>query len=190
MHNTHRAASVLLAEAAAKPAVPAAALAELRDFLVPNLEHHHRMEDDVLWPLIEKAAPDVAAAFAELTKEHAQLDAILQELGDLEIAESVGRGPLLEKAVALRDIVHRHMANEEPHLLPALTNHVADETWDLFAKQVKESTPLINLHLLIGLIDMVGSEEEIQLMLRDLPVPALQQMRQQAGQTFAALDAA
>lgn len=56
VHQVHRVATTLLAEAAVRPSVPLGALAQLRDFLVVNLRHHHETEDDDLWPRIVAAA--------------------------------------------------------------------------------------------------------------------------------------
>ncbi|MEU3616424.1 hypothetical protein ABZ725_29550 [Streptomyces sp. NPDC006872] len=50
LHKMHRAATSLLTEAAQSSAAPAAALEELRDFLVAAPRHWHESEDDVLWP--------------------------------------------------------------------------------------------------------------------------------------------
>ncbi|MGJ6967712.1 hypothetical protein ACSDR0_37950 [Streptosporangium sp. G11] len=56
----------MLAEAAVRPSVPLGALAELREFLVANLHHHHESEDEQLWPLLAAVARQAAAGLADL----------------------------------------------------------------------------------------------------------------------------
>lgn len=64
IHDIHRAATALLTEAAERPAAPPAQLAELRDFVVAALRHHHESEDTMLWPMLQTTAPRVAAEIA------------------------------------------------------------------------------------------------------------------------------
>src|SRR5258707_8791879 len=78
-HDMHRHATSLLAEAAARPSADWAALGELRDFLVATLHHHHESEDRALWPLIAATAPGVASQLGDLSAEHDQLDASLDQ---------------------------------------------------------------------------------------------------------------
>jgi hypothetical protein len=61
VHDVHRAATLLLAAAAARPGAPSAELAELRGFVVAALRHHHQSEDDAPWPIREAVYPEVAA---------------------------------------------------------------------------------------------------------------------------------
>ncbi|MFE2138245.1 hemerythrin domain-containing protein, partial [Streptomyces sp. NPDC059466] len=76
-HDVHRVATTLLAEAALDASVPLDATAQLRDFLVANLRHHHHTEDDDLWPRITAKAPAAAQALDSLTDEHDELDTAL-----------------------------------------------------------------------------------------------------------------
>jgi hypothetical protein len=63
----HRASAVPAAAVAAHPAASAAALAEVRDFLLAQLDTHHKSEDDILWPLIEERVPEAAEPLARLS---------------------------------------------------------------------------------------------------------------------------
>lgn len=56
VQDVHRAATSLLTSVA-HPDAPSVELAELRDFVVAALRHHHRSEDDALWPICEEAEP-------------------------------------------------------------------------------------------------------------------------------------
>jgi hypothetical protein len=174
-----------LAESAANPAVPAAAIASLREFLIPNLHHHHQSEDEELWPIINAVAPDAAVAMAELSGEHNILD---EALDTLEAADIADREAFTGAAVLVRNVVHRHLQDEEPILFPALRNHVTAQAWDGFARHVTETSPTVGAYFMIGFIDQVGTDEQVRLMLGDIPGPTLTTLRDAAEVAFTALN--
>ncbi|MFD7440885.1 hemerythrin domain-containing protein [Streptomyces sp. NPDC059909] len=204
VHEVHRVATTLLAEAAVRPSVPLGALVQLRDFLVVNLRHHHETEDEDLWPRIVAAAPATEHALDALSEEHERLDAALDllaavavsgdeaeggageagsaGLGDGGVVDAV-RAALRDAAVAVRDTVHDHLAREEPILFPALRDHISPEDWQDFAQRVIATTPPVAGHLMVGLLDEVGTPAEVELVLASLPEPVrplLPAMRRQA----------
>jgi hypothetical protein len=124
---------------------------------------------------------------AELSREHDHLDATLAAVGDAS-----DRSGLAGAAVALRDLVHAHLAHEEPVLLPALRTHVSDEAWAEFSQRVVSGAPPQGAHLMVGLLDQIGSPSEVEMVLGNMPGPArelLPALRQQAGSTLEALSA-
>ncbi|WP_432175231.1 hemerythrin domain-containing protein [Streptomyces sp. Tue6028] len=207
-HDVHRVATALLAEAAVRPSVPLSALAQLRDFLVVNLRHHHESEDENLWPRIVTAAPDTALALDELSGEHERLDEALDRLAAVAVSdggaddrpgESAGSGAgrvggstgdavrdaLHQAAVAVRDTVHGHLTHEEPILFPALRDHISPAEWAEFSQQVIATTPPVAGHLMIGFLHEVGTPAEVELMLAALPEPVhplIPAMRHQAAE--------
>lgn len=185
-HEVHRVATALLAEAALRPSAPLSTLAQLRDFLVVNLRHHHETEDEDLWPRIVATSPAAADALGELSAEHERLDEALDALAAVVLSgdADAGRPALHEAAVAVRDTVHSHLAHEEPVLFPALREHVTPEYWADFSQRVIATTPPVAGHLMIGFLDEVGTPEEVALMLAALPepvLPLLPAMRAQAA---------
>lgn len=194
-HDVHRAATTLLAEAADRPAVPLRALAQLRDFLVVNLRHHHETEDHDLWPQILAAAPDAAQGLGALTDEHHELDEALDRLAAVAVADDPGtdeviRAELHTAAATVRDVVHKHLDHEEPMLFPALRAYISPEAWTDFAQRVIASTPPVAGHLMIGFLDEVGTPAEVQLVLKGLPEPVhplLPAMRSQAAEDLRVL---
>jgi hemerythrin-like domain-containing protein len=186
-HGVHRRATSLLAEAAARPAADSAALAELREFLVATLHHHHESEDADLWPLITAIAPETAGPLAELSTEHDELDATLDALAAAPLDD---RAALEKASVAVRDLVHLHLEHEEPLLLPALRDHVSEEAWEEFSNKVIATSPPAGAHLMVALFDEVGTPDEVELMLSSLPAPVqalVPMMRVQAKATLDAL---
>ncbi|WP_432043403.1 hemerythrin domain-containing protein [Streptomyces cadmiisoli] len=201
-HEVHRAATTLLADAAVDPSVPLTALAQLRDFVVANLGHHHETEDNDLWPRIIAAAPDTRHALAALSEQHERLDEELDVLSAVILREdavadgdamAAVRTALRDAAAALRDTVHEHLAHEEPLLLPALRDHISPAEWQDFARRVIATTPPVAGHLMVGLLDEVGTPAEVELVLAGLPEPVrslLPAMRRQAADDLRVLRAA
>ena len=188
VHDVHRAATSLLVETAAHG--PVDELTEFGRFVIGMLLHHHQSEDTDLWPLLIDAAPDLSAAPDGLTREHHLLDGALDALERSEIGEVGDRDRLRGAAIALRDLVHEHLSHEEPILFPALTEHVSEHAWDQFSQRTVATSPPEGNHLMVALLDEVGSPEQVELVLRHVP-PAhrehLPAMRAQARRTLAAL---
>jgi hypothetical protein len=184
VHNLHRAATTLLADAAGDFVVPVAAISGLREFLVPNLHHHHQTEDSQLWPMINAADPVAAVAMAQLSGEHNILD---EALRSLDTANPADRATFASAAGVVRDVVHRHLKDEEPVLFPALRDHITEEQWNSFARHVAATAPKVHPHLLVGFIDLIGTDDEIELVLGAFPEPVLASLRDQAGPALATL---
>ena len=188
LHKLHRASTSLLAEAAERDSSSPAALAELRDFLVAALRHHHESEDDVLWPQLLAADPAAGAGLIELSAEHDALDAALDRLA----AASVPGPQLVSAAVEVRDLVHEHLEREEPVLFPALAAHMSDQAWASFSGAVIASAPPVGAHLNIGFFEQVGTPAELAAVAANLPPAALEAvpaMREQARVTLESLGA-
>ncbi|WP_323747192.1 hemerythrin domain-containing protein [Catenulispora pinisilvae] len=175
-HEVHRVATTLLAEAAVETSVPPAALLALRDFLVASLRHHDQAEDDDLWPRIIAVAPDTADTLHALSAEHEQLKAALDALSDVAMtvggaASEADRTALRQAAIAVRDLVHEHLAHEEPILLPALREHISPAAWDEFTQKVISTAPPVGGHLMIGFLTEVGTPAEVEAVLAGVPEP-------------------
>lgn len=181
VHNIHRRATTMLAEAAANPAVPAGAIASLREFLVLNLEHHHTTEDDDLWPMINAADPGAAIAMSSLSGEHHILDEALKTILAVDLRD---RREFVGAAALVRNIVHRHLGDEEPILFPTLREHITAEAWAGFARYVTQTAPSAERHLMIGFTDLVGTDEQIRAVLGGVPPAALAEMRQRSQAEF------
>jgi hemerythrin-like domain-containing protein len=192
VHDGQRRATTLLASLLAAPAtgLPVAAVVELRDFVVASLDHHHRLEDDDLWPTLVAADPALAGPLGHLSAEHELLDAALHDLARVDIG---GGDPARPAAEAVRDRVHEHLAHEEPVLFPALAAHVDDARWAEFSQRAVTSAPQVGTHLLVGFLYEAGTPDEVDLILRHLPPPAreaIPAVRSQARAAIAELDTA
>jgi hypothetical protein len=173
VHDSQRRGTALLADAVAEATSPSEALVDLRDHLVAALEHHHVSEDRDLWPLLRAAAPHLGDGLDRLSGEHQRLDAALAELRTADVA-SPGDPRAVAVARDVRDLVHDHLAHEEPLLFPALRTYVADADWEGFSQRTSASAPRRGIHLLVALLHEVGSDDDVGLILRHLPAEAKQ----------------
>ena len=190
VHDAQRRVTTMLADALNPLTAPASTIVELRDFVVAMLDHHHRSEDADLWPLLTRRAPALTDALAELSREHEQLDAALHELAAAPLERGNGAGGAAA-ARHVHELVHTHLAHEEPVLFPALRAHLSDEDWFAFSQRTVATTPQVGTHLYIGLFYEVGTDRQIELVLRQLPPEArsaVPEMRALATRTFAELD--
>jgi hemerythrin-like domain-containing protein len=163
VHDVHRCATTLLAEASQNPSTPVDALRELRHFVVATLRHHHESEDRDLWVQLTTTAPSMHAALAALSREHDTLDVVLDRL-------EADASP--DAAAAVRHLVHEHLAHEEPVLFPALRTHLTDGDWAAFSQRTVASAPPETAYLLVALFHEVVSDDEVDLVLRHLPPEA------------------
>lgn len=166
VHDVHRAATSMLVDVMDTDDVEARR--RLVDFVVSVLRHHHQSEDDVLWPTVRAAAPELTESLAELTREHHVLDASLDALA--RSASEGGDQGLLTNAVLVRDMVHEHLAREEPILFPALHTRVSPEAWDAFSRHAVATSPPEAGPLLMAFFARVGPPEAVEVVLAGLPV--------------------
>jgi hemerythrin-like domain-containing protein len=184
VHDAHRRATTLLADAAATGRGSSEAFTTLRDFVVAMLRHHHESEDRDLWVLLAAAAPALHHDLDALSAEHDRLDDALDRMLD---------DPSAEAAADLRELVHSHLAHEEPVLFPALRAHLTDGDWDGFSRRAVESAPAEDSYLFVGLFHQVATEDEVAVVLRNLPPEAqaaAPAMRIEAERVLGALDVA
>jgi hemerythrin-like domain-containing protein len=172
VHDVHRRATSLLTDAVGAPSAPIRLVAELRDFVVATLHHHHACEDSDLWPLLGSAAPDLTRDLWTLTEEHERLQHQLDTLQRIPIDHEADRARCIEPAGELRDLVHEHLAHEEPLLFPALRRNVSLRAWSEFSARTVASSPPEGTHLLVAMLHEAGTNDELDIIFRHLPPPA------------------
>jgi hemerythrin-like domain-containing protein len=191
VHDSQRRATSLLVDVVSQPGAPAEAVLELRDYVVAALQHHHESEDHDLWPRLRAAAPHLAGGLDALSDEHEHLDAALGRLRSAPVDQPADANAVAA-ALAVRDLVHEHLAHEEPLLFPALSGHLSDGEWDEFSQQTVASAPHVGLDLLVEMLYESGSDDDVDLILRHLPPAArdaIPDRRRLARSTLAALRA-
>jgi deazaflavin-dependent oxidoreductase (nitroreductase family) len=92
-----------------------------------EIESHHHVEDDHVWPLLEAVAAE-PAALLPLTDDHHRLDPLLHRANDLAARDEASP----ELAAVLRemaDLLTGHVADEERDVFPLITEHVRVEDY-------------------------------------------------------------
>jgi len=126
----HRAMTVDLQRLAAAAADLAdrpdpARMAALRYYLrvvSAEIESHHRVEDEDVWPFLEAVAGD-RTVLVPLTKDHDRLDPLLHRANELAAREAADPelvGVLREVA----ELLTRHVEAEERDIFPIITERV------------------------------------------------------------------
>jgi hemerythrin-like domain-containing protein len=110
----------------------AVAIADYITDFCDSIHHHHSAEDDVLWPVLERAA-GAHVDLTELTDDHAVLDPKLSRVREGAAALKSGHtvSPELAADLAdLRDTLHEHIADEERTIVPLIKQYVSDDEWN------------------------------------------------------------
>lgn len=122
----------------------ARAVARYVALLCESIHHHHTVEDEVLWPVIEAAAGEYID-LTELTDDHAALDPRLDRLRALAAAFRLSGGdgktaaPLAAGLADLHTLLREHITDEEREVFPVITRHVSVADWAAVEKAAQRS---------------------------------------------------
>ncbi|WP_263167946.1 hemerythrin domain-containing protein [Streptomyces sp. SCSIO ZS0520] len=126
------------------------------------IEHHHRGEDEFLWPTLRERGADVDA-LTLMTAEHAELTKVLhawhevsQRLGTDEAAPA----ELAARTDELREQLAAHAADEERELSGRLALALDGRTWKGFEKHMRKTAPLWTLRFMPAWLLSVSGPEE------------------------------
>jgi hypothetical protein len=109
------------------------------ELLATVLHHHHRAEDTVLFPALAARQPGVDFTTDELEAQHVELDVELAGLvEDLTTADRV------------RELVERHLSQEEQLVLPVWMSSFTADEHERFASSLRRATPLRDAGLMIS----------------------------------------
>jgi len=106
-----------------------------------GIHHHHRLEDELLWPLLERSA-GAAVDLSELTEDHSQLDPMLDEITEAarEFTRDRTVAPRLAKSLgALADLLDEHIEEEERTIFPIIDEYVSVKDWDELEAEVRRT---------------------------------------------------
>ncbi|MET7708300.1 hemerythrin domain-containing protein [Micromonospora sp. NPDC005413] len=123
--------------------------------LCAGIHHHHRMEDEVLWPVLERSAA-AEIDLRDLSDDHAALDPVLDEarasVDDLvsvftsgdpaqgQVRASAGR--LAAILAQLRDVLDEHIEEEERLIFPVIRRYVSVADWVTVERAVRKGGAL------------------------------------------------
>lgn len=107
-----------------------------------SIHHHHRAEDDILWPVIEKRAGS-HIDLTPLTEDHEALDPKLDGLGvavSLFAAEPTQRtaAVVATRLMEMRIMLHEHIAEEERDTFPVIRRYLSAADWNGVEAQIRK----------------------------------------------------
>ena len=151
------------------------------------LHHHHRVEDDSIWPvLLEHADADGDTTdrrtLEDMEAEHDVIDPGLREVGSA-FAALVGhpcedhRNALDIRVTALQERLLEHLRHEETEALPMVQRRLTAEEWDTAEKAAAKAYPLRMVPFLVPWV------------LDSLPDDGRERMFAMAGQGYRVLAA-
>ena len=121
------------------------ALAERWAMFAEVLHHHHKAEDDWLWPLLtERADAEGRATLQAMEAEHEEIDPTLEacEAGFTRLAEHPdldARAALSVRLTALRESLGRHLVHEETDAIKLVQTLMTAEDWAVFEKRIQDT---------------------------------------------------
>jgi len=120
------------------------AIARYTELMCESIHHHHTMEDDVLWPVIEASAGSIVD-LTELTEDHAALDPRLEIIAHRATAFRVAGGErriaalLAAELSDLYNLLSEHIAEEERDIFPVIQQHVSVDDWQAVEKTAQRT---------------------------------------------------
>lgn len=97
-----------------------------------QLHVHHTVEDNDLWPQLERAVADRPADLAlvqQMKAEHAALDPVLDRVDE---GIAAGARDLVQRVAALAEVLGGHMKHEEESALPLIQEVLTLKDWGAF----------------------------------------------------------
>lgn len=115
------------------------AIAKHSLWMMDFLHHHHRTEDDGLWPLVRARRPELAGLFDRMQADHA---CVLPAVDDVSGAAARYRddgsqkirATLLDAVTALENVLLPHLDAEEQEAMPAVSASISDAEWNAWDK--------------------------------------------------------
>jgi hemerythrin-like domain-containing protein len=113
-----------------------------------ELNHHHRLEDEIFFPALEERVPAYRDHSATLAADHGNLERLILRLNRALAGLASGRGhwsaqrdAALAMAVELRDCLTDHLAFEDADVLPMFERHfTVAEYAEIDKRALKEVT--------------------------------------------------
>ncbi len=155
----------------------AARVADHVDLWTGLLEHHHTIEDELLWNRLLERVPDEVAPLVHLMEsQHERVHELLDGCPALVVAwrdsASVADGTRLSDHLARLVIaLCEHLDAEETRVLPLMARHVTASEWEEFTERGMESIPKGMLLTGLGMMLYEGDPEALAREIAKFPAP-------------------
>ncbi|MFC4118255.1 hemerythrin domain-containing protein [Nonomuraea zeae] len=145
--DSRRLATVMNEIAAGEQQASPARLAAINEFaagLCTGIHHHHRAEDDILWPVIVRSA-GAEVDLSDLSDDHAALDPLMEEI--TATAATLGTDAAAPRRLAkalttLADLLDEHIEEEERLVFPVILKYVSVADWAKVEEGVRKGSKL------------------------------------------------
>ncbi|WP_248965784.1 hemerythrin domain-containing protein [Sphaerisporangium perillae] len=134
-------------------------------FMIKYLHHHHAPEDNDIWPALRLADPSAVAVLNRLEADHADIDVLLEQIGDR------GRTPA-QRAPILRELQARladHLTLEEREAVPLIRRHLTQELLEEVHEKIMKSWDKPDLPFLFGIAVTYANKAETDHLLTTVP---------------------
>ena len=147
-------------------------------WLMDFLHHHHTGEDEGLWPLVLRRAPEAAPLLDSLEADHARIAPAVDSLvaAALEYADTDAddaRAALVTALDGLADVLYPHLDREVDEGMPVVSAAITEREWREWDEgyNLKGKSPLelgLEGHFLLDGLDPEGRDLVVHLV---PPVP-------------------
>ncbi len=144
--------------------------------MIDALHHHHKGEDDLLWPLLRARAELDRELIERMESQHEAIAAVLGHVATLlpqwGLRPDPARRDLLsEQLVETSRLLTEHLADEEQHVLPLAEKHITATEWAQLGRRGIAAIPKNRLLVFLGHMLEEASPIERAHMLQTIPVP-------------------
>jgi len=134
-----------------------------------EIESHHHVEDEYVWPVVVAAAGE-RAALVELTQDHDRLDPLLHAAAE-RAARTHATPELVAVLREVSDLLARHVEHEERDVFPLLTEFVRVEDYVRIQERFRGNLRLSMLPFVVAWAVRHATPEERAVMVGEAPWP-------------------
>jgi hypothetical protein len=169
----------------------AAIVADHLDLILLVLEHHHRSEDEHLWPrLATRAGADAEAVVRTMESQHSEVDTLVGRLSTGLAAWRVSAGPaqgaeLVDVSTLLSSRLDEHLQTEEQQALPLIEQHITAAEWGRMVAEGAAGIAPEQIPLIFGLMSYEGDPETVKEVIASMPPEVSSVIGDLAAQAFA-----
>ena len=130
-------------------------LAERWGLFAEALHEHHTIEDEGVWPALERlGTPEEVAILTAMEAEHGEIDPLLEGCAAgfwrlSEHADEDARAALAVRVCAARESLRRHLAHEETEAIAIIQRYLSADEWTAIEE---EHAPDIKLAKAVRLV--------------------------------------
>jgi hemerythrin-like domain-containing protein len=165
-------------------------VADHAELIAELLHHHHEVEDEFVWPLLRKRAPQQAVVPMEMEDQHAEIAAIGTRVNEARnrwrsSASATDRTEMADGLDRLIPVLRNHLSQEEEQVVPLIEAHVTAAEWaEIQGKAAAGLDPEL-MPLTFGMVFYEAEPEAIQSVLGNMPAEQREALWTQSTQAFA-----